>query len=518
MKINYLYNLYVLLYMIGKPKFLAEGAYGCVHRPSLRCKSTVNIDYKKKISKIMSSEDALKELKEYVLIDNADKKSEYYLGKPETCDFERNEINIPAVKECENRKTFLNESKNFKLLIMPDGGDNLEYFANKMSKAANNDKNKLIMKNFWMESKRLLYGIKAFTKHGLIHHDIKPQNIVYNQKANRSNFIDFGIMEEVEKSKREAKNSSYGFNIYHWNFTIEGEFLNNTRFDNFKKLTPKQRTEKFYDFSKRQIVHFNAFFSYIKKNTTEREAYLLEYSNFLLNDIDDYSFENFIDKSFNTFDLYGLGLTLLHVLKNSKHITNEKLYLKFDELFNLMISPNLKNRIGIDEAIEQYEEILSDSTVKNAISSQSALKMEKKIKAIIKSTKKQSVNIEKIAEMDPIPSKEKNKTFKIKIKVKKNKTPVTPKKICPDGKVLNSKTNRCNKVKIVKNKTSKKTPVKLAKVCPAGKVLNSKTNRCNKVKIVKNKTSKKMSIKATKNCPAGKVLNTKTNRCNKVKP
>jgi hypothetical protein len=73
-------------------------------------------------------------------------------------------------------------------------------------------------------------------------------------------------------------------------------------------------------------------------------------------------------------------------------------------------------------------------------------------------------------------------------------------KECPEGKVLNPKTNRC-----IKNVNSVK------KECPAGKVLNPKTNRC--IKDVKNVNSVK-SVK--KECPEGKVLNPKTNRCIKV--
>lgn len=68
-------------------------------------------------------------------------------------------------------------------------------------------------------------------------------------------------------------------------------------------------------------------------------------------------------------------------------------------------------------------------------------------------------------------------------------------KECPDGKFLNPKTNRCNKIKIKK-----------IKECPEGKFLNPKTNRCNLIKI-----------KELKVCPEGKILNPLTNRCNKIK-
>lgn len=256
--------------MTENPKFLAEGAYGCVHRPSLRCAESTKMDYKNKVSKIMSPNETMKELKEYVLIENADKKSDFYLGIPETCDFEKSKINIPAVKKCEKYEDFLDISNKFKLLIMPDGGDNLDVFAEKMGKAPDNNKNKLIMEKFWIEAKRLLYGIKAFTKHGLIHHDIKPQNIVYDINKNRCNFIDFGLMEKMETSIKQATNSDYWFAKYHWNFTIESEFLNKYIFNNFLKLRPSERNYKIRMFSEQNFINLGAFFSYIKKNQQKK--------------------------------------------------------------------------------------------------------------------------------------------------------------------------------------------------------------------------------------------------------
>jgi hypothetical protein len=452
--------------MNDKPKFLAEGAYGCVHRPSLRCSEDTKMNYKDKISKIMPDSEAIKELKEYTLIENADKNKEFYLGTPETCDFENSKINIPAVKKCENGKKILKKTDNFKLLIMPDGGDNLEVFAKKMNRLPINKKNTNTMEQFWIEAKRLLYGIKTFTKYGLIHHDLKPQNIVYDIKKNRCNFIDFGIMEKLETSKKQAIDNEYWFAIYHWNFVIEGEFLHNRIFSEFLSFNTNKRNEKIRRFIEVNETHLNTFFTYVGKNAVERSKYLLVLSNFLLNDIDDFSFSNFVDKSFHTFDLYGLGMTLLHVLKSTKHLTDAKLYLQLDGLFNEMISPNLKKRIYIQEAIDKYEKILSETAGETKSKYQNINQLEEDIKLLVKDMKKDSVNVEKIAEMDPVPKK-----IMIKIKVKKT---INTEKKCPEGKVLNKTTNRCNTIKIQKNKTEKK--------CPEGKVLNKTTNRCNIIK------------------------------------
>ena len=114
------------------------------------------------------------------------------------------------------------------------------------------------------------------------------------------------------------------------------------------------------------------------------------------------------------------------------------------------------------------------------------------------------------------------KTIKQEIKERKEVLKQELQKItkeCPPGKVLNPDTGRCVKAKVVK-------PVKLvikkepneSKTCPPGKVLNLKTGRCVKAKIQTQKIKKELKeLKEAKNCPHGKVLNPKTGRCVKAK-
>ena len=51
---------------------------------------------------------------------------------------------------------------------------------------------------FWVESHRLFRGLLVFKKYGIVHHDLKPQNLVYNIKTGRINFIDFGHMRNFK--------------------------------------------------------------------------------------------------------------------------------------------------------------------------------------------------------------------------------------------------------------------------------------------------------------------------------
>ncbi len=73
------------------------------------------------------------------------------------------------------------------------------------------------------------------------------------------------------------------------------------------------------------------------------------------------------------------------------------------------------------------------------------------------------------------------------------------KKICPEGKVLNPKTNRC-----IKSKTVKKIDEKIEKKCPEGKVLNPKTNRCIADKTIKKKVVVKKKMEESEKLPSPK--------------
>ena len=56
--------------MNPKRKVIGEGAYGCVHKPSIHCKNGVphGFDYSKYVSKIMQTKEAESELKEFIVI------------------------------------------------------------------------------------------------------------------------------------------------------------------------------------------------------------------------------------------------------------------------------------------------------------------------------------------------------------------------------------------------------------------------------------------------------------------
>ena len=105
---------------------IGQGTFGCVHKPALKCsrkKITTDDD---KISKLMTAEDAKKELKEYKLLEKNDKLTKHYLGMPESCKPSQSNANKTEISDCKKSNDFIDNLSTQKLLIMKDGGPDLD--------------------------------------------------------------------------------------------------------------------------------------------------------------------------------------------------------------------------------------------------------------------------------------------------------------------------------------------------------------------------------------------------------
>jgi hypothetical protein len=98
------------------PRVVGEGTYGCVLKPSLKCKGKKNISYENKVSKVISKSNAKDELKEYDNVDRADKNGDFYLGKPESCNIDEKLVsNTNAIKHCKIGNDVLQKLNAYKL-------------------------------------------------------------------------------------------------------------------------------------------------------------------------------------------------------------------------------------------------------------------------------------------------------------------------------------------------------------------------------------------------------------------
>jgi serine/threonine protein kinase len=436
-------------------KVIGKGSYGCVHKPSLRCKNNTVKTYKNKISKFMFAKHAKTEMKEYKTIQNADPKHKLYLGKPVKCSPNNDSENEVAIRECGFGSW---TSKTHSLLVMGDGGENLSDFAMRFTRNPQTPENKKKMELFWIEAQRILYGLTVFLQNDIVHHDLKAQNIVYNEEKNRINFIDFGLMTSKQKILEECKQSKYDLAIPHWSFPFELQLMNKRHFNRVANYN-RNLKERYVANVVEEIMNGNVkyFFSELFGNFSKsiqdvNISFAMRcFKDFVLDDFNDYDY--ILNKSINTIDIYGAGIGLTKVLSNTSQFIDHSLANDLNEFFETMITNYLPSRVEPLEAVHQYEAILEKHGL--------LTKYKKHFENHILQDK-----VEKKTKLDKKIDKIKKIDLKMTPEDQANVYLAPTDKVCPEGKVLNPLTNRCvnickddemrnEKFKCVKNKTRK---------------------------------------------------------------
>lgn len=355
-------------------KVIGQGTYGCIHKGSLICDTDIingkKITYKNMVSKIMRKTEVNKELREYDKISSIDKFAEFYLGKikPFKCRPDNSAENIASIQKCELGDEFIsemNDSDDIRMLVMSYGGITLETFADRLSNAKSTDELAKFMEGFWLETHRLLRGLKLFITHGIIHHDIKPQNIVYDIATNRLNFIDFGIVQEMTDVIRRSEDSRYKLSTHHWSLPVEMKLYNKNFFDKCLKDNNPDAVKKYLNGLNDTIYEISKYIydskSPLSVDYQKDMARDLKYqlSNYLPN----ISHSELIKTSISTIDIYGVGFTLLYVLLNTEHLIPSRLSKDLYDIFYDMVTPDLTMRYQIDELMTNYEHILEKHNI-----------------------------------------------------------------------------------------------------------------------------------------------------------
>ena len=360
---------------------IGEGAFGCVIKPSLPC-GNKKISYKNKISKVMFSKEAIKELKEYATIAKVDKTQKFYLGLPTHCRVKKTKETIKAIEKCVhlkkkyfNKKSIKDGIKNLDLLVMEDGGINLKMLSIMVDVMQVTPENIVKVKKIWIEMHKLFRGILLFQKHGIIHHDVKPQNIVYNVNENKANFIDFGHMRNISyEIKKSVASDNWIYDYPFWNYPFEIQFLNKNDYMKFSSKSKGEKEKYFYKvlhdihskYDTKFVDAFRTFLDYIiynKSKDKEKELiqkYLLAYRKMITEQTIQDNYTTFLQKSVKSIDVYGIGMTLYYLLNCSIKFFKDDLNAALETCFFTMTTPNLLQRFTIEEAIDMYENILTE--------------------------------------------------------------------------------------------------------------------------------------------------------------
>jgi serine/threonine protein kinase len=355
---------------------------------------------------------------------------------------------------------------------------------------------------FWLEAHHLIRGLQFFKDSGIVHNDLKPQNILYDTKTNKLMFIDFGLMQTKAELIRTSKNNTNNQAVFHWSYPLDSGFMDYNSYSRYKRGTTNGYRKLVKDELIGMLVSdakkntsglklkkpeaFELFFSYINpsgKDMTSAEKYAFV-NNFFdgLDEMVKLDYDDYLDDAIDSVDVHGLGFTLQYILNCFKrhNAVSETFFNKASALFADMYDSNPDNRhLNIYTLLNAYEDILLETgiltrlnkrfdkgnkLVNSAPMPSPIMRKAKKEERLGVTSKPLSTRLESIAYMDAeIP---------------------TTTKVCPPDKELNPKTGRC------------------IKKCGPGQTRNAQ-GRCVKSKTLKavakhwlEKTSKSSSSKS----------------------
>ena len=201
------------------------------------------------------------------------------------------------------------------------------------------------MKGFWVEVMRLMLGIELFQNKDFIHHDIKPQNILFNEKQMRLNYIDFTLCGSINKLMTDSVNGHILHPEEWWSYPPEHKFIN--------PFLYKSHNDSEYDDPMNHSRELRGFLPYI---VFWKDRYINDLRYLYGEEFNDY--EELVNKCFKTLDIYGLGFSLLMVLDSGRHLIHPILYHELSQLFYRMITPIYYDRIEIEELLSEYQDVL----------------------------------------------------------------------------------------------------------------------------------------------------------------
>lgn len=220
-----------------EPEIIGSGSYGFIHRPPLLLSDDKReyVDYENKVSKLLTQKDAVKEVEKHRILLKVDPELNFHLGFPVYGT--PHVSSVPYIAKAVQGNPIdikRNLDASWALLIMPDGGPTIARFSNYMYKQNQftTPNIRQSVNNFWLESFRMVFAINELVGARIVHHDMKHQNILYDEMTQRMNLIDMNMVENMGDIIQEANSfSGYNLGIFYFNLPPELVFFQKNDFE-----------------------------------------------------------------------------------------------------------------------------------------------------------------------------------------------------------------------------------------------------------------------------------------------
>jgi serine/threonine protein kinase len=326
---------------------IGYGTYGCIYKPPIKCQNGKDINYKNKVSKLLSENSAIKEYNEYRRIGKIDKAVRYHLGKPILCDPDIKDLATKTRKHTCKKYNANKDREPFMLLLTDYGGITLKAFCETQL-------SKKIVSSVFSQARNLFKGIELFLSHNAIHRDIKPANILINDKG-KLVYIDFGLSEDVTEYKEKMLDDDGKHRKFHWSYPLEYGFYRNAKRyvnqsgDEVASLTKNLIYDILYDTTTDAYGHFESMFELLDNRLSPltKSAKELMITDAIQSVVSFHpNHRAFLDKSIKTIDIFSLGLTMNYMLNAffDNNLISKEFYRDMHELFMTMTDFNLTKR------------------------------------------------------------------------------------------------------------------------------------------------------------------------------
>ncbi len=341
---------------------IGHGTYGCIYKPPIKCQNGSDINYKNKVSKLLTESSAIKEYNEYRRVGKIDKTARYHLGKPLLCDPNPTDLRKKTRKHVCKKYNNYKDIEPFMLLLTDYGGITLKVFCE--TQLSNG-----VVQGFFSQARNLFKGIELFLSNNMLHRDIKPANILINKKG-KLVYIDFGLSEDVYEYKQKMLNDGGKHRKFHWSYPMEYGFFKNAKHyvnlngNEVATLIKTLTYDILYDNSTDAYGHFESMFEMLDNRlspltNSAKEVMISDCINSVV--LFQNNHRGFLDKAIKTIDIFSLGLTMNYVINafyDNNLISNE-FYRDMHNLFMTMTDFNLSKRANDPKTLlNTYSNIL----------------------------------------------------------------------------------------------------------------------------------------------------------------
>ena len=351
------------------PKFLGSGTYGCAYKPPIQCND--GDQHPNAITKLMTSDNANDEIKEYDVIKKVDPEGLFTVSALRVCkpNLSSPDLRSYVDKTCTPTKN--KELEKLALIVLEDGGIDLDKMVKNINRISDKDVRRYEIKKMLVRMMDIITGVDKFTAAGIAHRDIKLQNTVFNEDTGATKFIDFGMTLPFDEIEKEASKNKYwlGDRIF-WSVPPYCLLFAKDRYDfitekkgNARKLFPMSTITSFKTYLEKYV---GSFLTQYKNNLNIKivKHILLSFDETISAiAIDKKSYKEFMYRSCQVLDLYNVGICLMQILGGLDHaddIThNNLLFHDLIEYIKITVDCHVFQHITTETAIEIYHRLLT---------------------------------------------------------------------------------------------------------------------------------------------------------------